>query len=119
MTQSATSPSPHSRLGRRRELEVGRELQLGLDRAELASVMVDLREGGCGLGVGAVVGAVVGAGAGLMVAFAASGTVTRLEPISFGVVSFTFGPMMGLLENLKKLRTLVGFAYLGKTCSKI
>ena len=69
--------------------------------------------------VGAAVGAVVGAGAGLMVAFPASDTVTRLEPVSFGVVSFTFGPMMGLLENLKKLRTLVGFAYLGKTCSKI
>ena len=69
---------------------------------------------------GAVVGAVVGAGAGLVIAFAASGTVTRLEPVNFGVVSFTFGPMMGLLEKLeKKPRTLVGFAYLGETCSKI
>ena len=66
-----------------------------------------------GAAAGVAGGAVVGAGAWLLGAFPASATVTRLEPVSLGVVSFTFGPMMGLLEKLeKKPGTLVGFAYL-------
>ena len=48
---------------------------------------------------GAVVGAVVGAGAGLVIAFAASGTVTRLEPVNFGVVSLIFLEVF-LIKNI-------------------
>ena len=68
---------------------------------------------------GAVVGAVVGAGAGLVIAFAASGTVTRLEPVNFGVVSLIFGPMMGLLERTLETWNPCGFCLVRKTCSRI
>ena len=54
----------------------------------------------------ATVGATLGVGAGLVIAFAASGTVTRLEPVKIGVVSLILGPMMGLLEKLWNLEPL-------------
>ena len=52
--------------------------------------------------VGVAGGAVVAAAGGAVVAAGVSATVTRLEPVSLGVVSFAFGPMMGLLEKLVK-----------------
>tara|TARA_B110000977_G_C10987013_1_gene458332 strand:+ start:604 stop:852 length:249 start_codon:yes stop_codon:yes gene_type:complete len=55
-----------------------------------------------GVAVGVAGGAVVAAAGGAVVAAGVSATVTRLEPVSLGVVSFAFGPMMGLLEKLVK-----------------
>ena len=49
--------------------------------------------------VGTTCGAVAGlVAAGVAGALAASGILTRLEPVTIGWVSF-FGPMMGLLMN--------------------
>ena len=63
--------------------------------------MVDVSISITGGDAAGVVGGVgVGAGAWLLGAFPASATVTELEPVNLGVVSFTFGGMMGLERKL-------------------
>ena len=55
-----------------------------------------------GEAAGAVGGVGVGAGAWLLGAFPASATVTELEPVNLGVVSFTFGGIVGLERKLMR-----------------